>query len=61
LPRERTADVWRQTAYAAGLADLYLVRVESDGKEPESRGIGFDAAAEFALDKAPRVTYLLAW
>jgi len=47
---ERTADVWRETARAAGLGDLYLVRVESHSKQPDPRRIGFDAAVEFAPD-----------
>ena len=45
----RTADVWRTEALAAGIADLYLARVESfSGMNPKD--IGFDAAVEFAPD-----------
>jgi len=47
---ERTAEVWRETARAAGIGDLYLVRVESHTKEHDPRRIGFDAAVEFAPD-----------
>ena len=47
---ERTADVWREAARAAGIGDLYLVRVESHSKHPDPRRIGFDAAVEFAPD-----------
>jgi lipopolysaccharide biosynthesis protein len=49
---ERTADVWRAEARAAGIGDLYLVRVESHSKYPDPRRIGFDAAVEFAPDLA---------
>jgi lipopolysaccharide biosynthesis protein len=45
---ERTADVWRKAARAAGLGDLYLVRVESHKDGPDPRTIGFDAGVEFA-------------
>jgi lipopolysaccharide biosynthesis protein len=48
---ERTAEIWREEAHAAGVGDLYLVRVESHSNErhpPQS--IGFDAAVEFAPD-----------
>ncbi len=47
---ERTADVWREAARAAGVGDLYLVRVESFAQEVDPRSIGFDAAVEFAPD-----------
>jgi lipopolysaccharide biosynthesis protein len=47
---ERTAEVWRETARAAGLGDLYLVRVESHSTTPDPRQIGFDAGVEFAPD-----------
>jgi len=47
---ERTADIWRETARAAGVGELYLVRVEGHSKVPDPRRIGFDAAVEFAPD-----------
>ena len=47
---ERTAEIWRKAARAAGIGDLYLVRVESFRKELDPRSIGFDAALEFAPD-----------
>ncbi|MBJ6801032.1 glycoside hydrolase family 99-like domain-containing protein [Geomonas propionica] len=52
-----TARLWREEARAAGIGELYLVRVESIGNcDPAS--IGFDAALEFAPDwqkKGPRI------
>ncbi|UPU37089.1 glycoside hydrolase family 99-like domain-containing protein [Geomonas paludis] len=52
-----TARIWREEARAAGIGELYLVRVESIGTcDPAS--IGFDAALEFAPDwqkKGPRI------
>jgi lipopolysaccharide biosynthesis protein len=47
---ERTAEIWRAAARAAGLGDLYLVRVESHGQRLDPRRMGFDAAVEFAPD-----------
>jgi lipopolysaccharide biosynthesis protein len=47
---ERTAEVWREAARAAGLGDLYLVRVENFVGDLDPRSIGFDAAVEFAPD-----------
>jgi len=47
---ERTAELWREAARAAGLGDLYLVRVESFVRDIDPRSIGFDAAVEFAPD-----------
>ena len=44
----RTTDTWRQCADAAGLAGLYLCRVESFLTEHDDpRPLGFDAAVEF--------------
>jgi lipopolysaccharide biosynthesis protein len=48
----RTADLWRQTVQKAGFPDLYLVRVESFRSDVDPKAIGFDAALEFAPDKA---------
>jgi hypothetical protein len=45
----RTAEIWREEAWKAGIGDLYLVRVESIGKCNPSE-INFDAALEFAPD-----------
>jgi lipopolysaccharide biosynthesis protein len=46
----RTARIWRERARAAGIDDLYLVRVENWTPDIDPRTIGFDAAAEFAPD-----------
>ncbi len=46
----RTAEVWRERARAAGIDDLYLVRVENWTPDIDPKTIGFDAAAEFAPD-----------
>lgn len=44
LPNPKmTSDVWREEAQKAGLADLYLVRVESHGDYTDPADIGFDA------------------
>lgn len=47
----RTAASWRSRARAAGLPDLYLVRVEGTRSNINPKSIGFDAALEFAPDK----------
>lgn len=44
----RTAEVWRTAARKAGIADLFLVRVESFLDLTDPTSIGFDAAVEFA-------------
>jgi lipopolysaccharide biosynthesis protein len=46
----RTAEIWRERARAAGIGDLYLVRVENWTPDFDPKMIGFDAAAEFAPD-----------
>ena len=46
----RTAELWREAAKRAGVGDLYLARVESFDNATDPRGIGFDAAVEFAPD-----------
>ncbi len=46
----KTAEVWRQAAYKAGIGELYLVRVESQNTRINPEAIGFDAAVEFAPD-----------
>lgn len=46
----KTAALWRKKARAAGLKDLYLVRVEGLEESVEPCTIGFDAAIEFAPD-----------
>jgi lipopolysaccharide biosynthesis protein len=46
----RTAEIWRERARAAGLEDLYLVRVENWQQDVDPKTIGFDAAVEFAPD-----------
>ena len=48
----RTADLWRRAVQKAGFPDIYLVRVESFGASVDPKSIGFDAALEFAPDKA---------
>ena len=48
----RTADLWRQAVQQAGFPGLYLVRVESFRSDIDPKSIGFDAALEFAPDKA---------
>ena len=53
----RTAEIWREEARRAGIGELYLCRVESDGK-CDPNDIGFDAALEFAPDwesRGPRL------
>lgn len=44
---QRTAELWRETCLAAGIGDLYLVRVESFQKNVDPKSIGFDSAVEF--------------
>jgi len=47
---QRTAEIWREEAQKAGLAGLYLVRVETfdePGGNADPADIGFDAACEF--------------
>ncbi|PKW27179.1 glycoside hydrolase family 99-like domain-containing protein [Phycicoccus duodecadis] len=47
----RTTDILREEAAAAGIGEIYLVRVESFTDErSDPRVLGFDAAAEFAPD-----------
>ena len=46
----RTAEIWRESAAAAGLGDLYLARVENFVSDFDPKSIGFDAAVEFAPD-----------
>lgn len=46
----KTAALWRKKAKAAGLKDLYLVRVEGLEESVDPNSIGFDAAIEFAPD-----------
>ena len=48
----RTADLWRRAVQKAGFPDIYLVSVESFRAGVDPRSIGFDAALEFAPDKA---------
>lgn len=49
LPNPKmTSDVWREEAQKAGLADLYLVRVESHGDYTDPADIGFDASVQFS-------------
>lgn len=43
-----TAKRWRDVVRAHGLADLYLVRVESHADFSTPQSLGFDAAVEFA-------------
>jgi hypothetical protein len=52
LPNPRqTTDIWREEAERAGLAGLYLCRVESFHEERDDPGaLGFDAAVEFQPD-----------
>lgn len=45
----KTAAIWREEAFKAGIGELYLVRVESIGSVNPFE-IGFDAAVEFAPD-----------
>ncbi len=46
----RTVEVWREEAARAGV-DLYLCRVELDGRDKgDPTGLGFDAAVEFQPD-----------
>jgi glycosyltransferase involved in cell wall biosynthesis len=45
----KTAKIWREAAWHAGIGELYLVRVESIGKL-DPADINFDAALEFAPD-----------
>lgn len=47
---KRTAAVWRGAARAAGVSDLYLVRVENFVAGVDPTSIGFDAAVEFSPD-----------
>jgi hypothetical protein len=46
---KKTAEIWREVAFKAGIGELYLVRVENSfqGYDPAPGEIGFDAAAEF--------------
>jgi lipopolysaccharide biosynthesis protein len=47
----RTLRVWRETARALGLGELYLCRVEGlPDERGDPRPLGFDAAVEFAPD-----------
>ena len=43
-----TAERWRKAVRAAGIDDLYLVRVESHSDAVDPTSIGFDASVEFA-------------
>jgi len=43
----RTTETWRREAMAAGLPDLFLVRVESHSEGGDPRTVGFDSALEF--------------
>jgi lipopolysaccharide biosynthesis protein len=47
---KRTAEIWRATARAAGVGDLYLARVENFVAGVDPASIGFDAAVEFSPD-----------
>lgn len=44
----RTAEIWREEVSKAGLANLYLARVENFVTRVDPTEIGFDAAVEFA-------------
>jgi lipopolysaccharide biosynthesis protein len=44
----RTADIWRRAARARGIAEPYLVQVESAQELIDPRSIGFDASTQFA-------------
>ncbi len=50
----RTADIWRRAARAHGIADPYLVQVESVPELTDPRAIGFDASAQFAGLRVPQ-------
>ena len=50
----RTTEMWRREAKAAGLPELYLVRVESHFASGDPRTLGFDSALEFQ----PRSRYM---
>jgi lipopolysaccharide biosynthesis protein len=47
---KKTAEIWREAAYRAGIGEIYLARVENFLQElaPAPAKIGFDAAVEFA-------------
>lgn len=44
----RTAATWRKVASESGIADPYLIRVESHYDSTDPRSIGFDASTAFA-------------
>ena len=47
----RTAEIWRETAWALGVGEIYLCRVESFPDERDDpHALGFDAAVEFQPD-----------
>lgn len=47
---ERTTERWRNEARAAGIGELYLIRVEGYSRDPAPQQLGFDAAMPFAPD-----------
>lgn len=46
----RTTQLWREEARLAGYKDIYLVRVEAHGSNPDPVTIGFDSAMRFSPD-----------
>lgn len=49
----RTSDIWRRTVRAHGLAEPYLVQVESADETSNPGAIGFDASTQFAALRVP--------
>jgi lipopolysaccharide biosynthesis protein len=45
---ERTAELWRETAWKEGSIELYLVRVQNNHDTVDPPTIGFDAAVDFS-------------
>ena len=46
----RTTDIWREEAAAAGIGELYLCRVDTEDNGGDPIELGFDAAVEFQPD-----------
>lgn len=47
---KKTAEIWREELFKAGLGEIFLARVEMSSESIDPKSIGFDAAVEFAPD-----------
>lgn len=54
----RTVDIWRRAVRRRGIAEPYLVQVESFRKLTDPRAAGFDASTQFAGLRVPQHTVL---